>query len=337
MKNHLINHSSSKPGGRPKTFLFASALLSAAILSVTVFGAVTYDSSKDPVVAQSAMHQYVTGELEGIRASIASIEQRLALVELTGGGSGSGSGTGTGSGSGISSEGAAQILARLSELESGLAEVRAENERLSAELTAAKQELRSLISSLQTDVNSLSTSISTVRDNLTSLQSTVSSAKNDISTLKTDFRQISDISTKLNTLTYRVNNLTGDGGDLAKIREELQAVTDSYNDMLEKAGRFYKAVYVPYGSTVVADGQDDCVMVILRTGSAEAVSPFNEPGTAQGLNDLSGGDELNDGDSLSLFRNYMIPRGGTDGRGVRVTSLEGAYLMIGGNYRIVEP
>ena len=333
MKNKLNNPSIRKTGGRRRTFLFTSAFLSAAILSVTVFGAVTYDSSKDPVVAQSAMKQYVSGELEGIRSSISSIEQRLALVELTGGGTGSG----TGSGSGISAESAAQLLARITALEDGLAELRTENDDLRTELTAAKSELRSLVSALQSDVNALSSSVDGLDDDISALRSSLSTARSDISTLKTDFRQISDISTKLNTLTYKINSLTGDNGDIAQLKEELGTIRESYTEILEKAGRFYKAVLVPYGATVVADAQDDCVMVILRTGSAEAVSPFTEPGTQQGLNDLSGGDELYDGDGLELFHSVMIPRGGSDGRGVRVTSIEGAYMMIGGNYRIVEP
>ena len=78
-------------------------------------------------------------------------------------------------------------------------------------------------------------------------------------------------------------------------------------------------------------------MLILRSGSAVAVSPYTEIGTVQGLNDLTDGVDLLNGDQIPLFNSIMIPRGGKDGRGVTVTSLEGAYFLLGGDYTIVEP
>ncbi|MCQ2427813.1 MAG: hypothetical protein MJ137_05365 [Clostridia bacterium] len=333
----FFNLSNPKSNKKKKRFgraaVFTSALVSAALLSSVVFAAVTYDSSKDPVVAYSAMTQYVTGQLEGIRNTLSSLESRLAVVELTGGGSGSGTGTG----SGISGEGAAQLLSRLTELENGLNELKKENQTLKTDLDNAKKELNSLISSLQTEIDTLKNEITDISGDISSLQSSLSSAKSDISTLKTDFKQISDISTKLNTVTYKVNVLTGDNGDIAKLKKELADITATYDDVLEKAGRLYNAVLVPYGATVIAENASDTAMLILRSGSAVAVSPFNTPGTAQGLNDLSDGSELYDGANIPLFHNIMIPRGGDDGRGVRVTSIGGAYIMIGGNYTIVEP
>jgi len=326
----MKSENKKKKSRRPAVFV--TAMLSAALLSSVVFGAVTYDSSKDPVVAYSAMVQYVTDQLSSIKTTLETLEQRLAVVEISGGGGGSSTG-----GTGISSEGASQLLSRIAALESGLDELKKENESLRNDLNNAKKDLNSLIASMQTEIDTLKAEISDASDGIAALQSSLSTAKSDISTLRTDFKQISDLSTKLNTLTYKVNVLTGDSGDIAKLKSELAKITESYQDVLDKAGRLYTAVLVPYGATVIAETASDSVVVVLRSGSAVAVSPYNTPGTAQGLNDLSDGSELYNGENVTLFHNVMIPRGGEDGRGVKVTSIGGAYIMIGGNYTIVEP
>ncbi|MBQ7592056.1 MAG: hypothetical protein IJU46_05970 [Clostridia bacterium] len=322
--------SAGKTAGR-RGLIFASAALCALALSTAVFAAVTYDSSKDPVVAYSAMTAYVGGQLADINSRLASAEERIAVIEVSGGGGGSSSG------GGISNEGAAQILSRLTALESSVSALQQENTSLRSDLDRARSDLGALVAGLQSDLNSLSSDISGLSDDISGLRTSLNSAKSDISTLKTDFRQISDISTKLNTLTYRLNSLSSEDGEIGALKKQAEQLAADYGALLEKAGRLYEAVHVPYGSTVFAKDAEDSIVVVLRTGSAEAVSPYTELGTAQGLNDLSDGGELYHGDRLELFHNVLVPRGGTDGRGVRVTSLEGAYLMIGGDYTVVEP
>ena len=330
----MTNSAAPKKG---KAFSRTAALVCALILSgmssFAVYASVVYDSSKDPVVAYSAMEQYVTGQLEGVLSRLDSLEGRVTIVELTGGG---GSGSGSGSG-GISSEGLATLLARIESLENSMTELSQDNANLRSELIAAKKDLNDLIGELQTQYNSLKAQVEGLGGEIQAIQNSITSVKKDIATLNTNFKQISAISTKLETVTYKVNALTGSSGDITLLKQEVEKIRTQYNEMLEKAGTLYEVVLVPYGSTVYASDDDDTVMAVLRSGSAVAVSPYRDAGTAQGLNDLSDGSELYDGQFIPLFHNILIPRGGSDGRGITVTSLDGAYMMLGGDYKIVQP
>lgn len=69
--------------------------------------------------------------------------------------------------------------------------------------------------------------------------------------------------------------------------------------------------------------------IILRTGSAIVVSI-----TSNGLNDITTGDELLNAVDVPLYHCLLVPRG-DDGRGIQVTS-NGAYVMVRGDYKIVE-
>ena len=314
-----------------------SALISAALLagisSFAVYASVVYDSSKDPVVAYSAMTQYVTGQLESVLSSIKSLERRVEIVELTGGGSGSGSGSG---GATISTDALSKLLDRMNELEKKYSELNDSNQSLRSELNSTRKELNDLISDLQGQYNTIKAEVEGISDEIVNVKNTITSVRKDISTLNSNFKQISTISTKLETVSYKINALTEKGGDIAVLKEQLAEVNKQYTEMLDKAGQLYDVQLVPYGATVYANDSGDSVMLVLRSGSAVAVSPFRDAGTAQGLNDLSDGTEIYDGTQIPLFHNVLIPRGGDDGRGVTVTSIDGAYIMIGGDCRIVQ-
>lgn len=318
-----------------KTGIFLVALLLAMSTSFAVYGAVIYDSSQDPVVSLSGMKAYVSDAIADIKSAVTSLTGRVDLLELAiqSGAGGSGSGTGEG----ISLESLSQFVARIEALEAANASLKADNEKINQKLDKTENELRSLISDLETSYNSISDELNALKDSVAALSNQLTSLKNDVSTLDKNFKQISDISTKLQTLTYRIDALTAAGGDITVLREKYTEVSSMLNDAIENAGQLYSVVLVPYGSTVFAKDPDDSVLVILRTGSAVAVSPFTTPGTSQGLNDLTDGSELYDAAALPLFHNVLIPRGGEDGRGVTVTSVDGAYLMIGGDYVIVGP
>ena len=60
--------------------VLALAIILAAVSSIGVYAAVSYDSSKDPVVAYSGMVAYVESVLSDIRSSITLLEARLFLV-----------------------------------------------------------------------------------------------------------------------------------------------------------------------------------------------------------------------------------------------------------------
>ncbi len=91
----------------------------------------------------------------------------------------------------------------------------------------------------------------------------------------------------------------------------------------------FEAVKVEYGEEIQCTAATE---VILRTGSAEIVSPIE----GNGLSDLTAGADLLAGTAVPLNHNLLIPRG-NDGRGIRITSPDGAYVMVGGAYKIVKP
>lgn len=308
--------------------VLALAIILAAVSSIGVYAAVSYDSSKDPVVAYSGMVAYVESVLSDIRSSIALLEARLASVEINGGG---------GSGSGASSAQVAELMKKLDELSDTVAELQKENSALKTDLKNAKNEFRSLYDELSASFNELQSSISSLSTDIKSLQSQVTSQKKDLTTLSNNFKQIADISTQLNTLKHKVDALTSAGGDITVLKEQVAHLESQLDSVHAEIGKVYEAVYVPYGATVIATDEADTVMLILRTGSAVAVSPYIEVGTIQGLNNLTLGTDICNGESIPLYHSIMIPRGGSDGRGVTVTSLDGAYFLLGGDYTIVNP
>lgn len=87
----------------------------------------------------------------------------------------------------------------------------------------------------------------------------------------------------------------------------------------------YEVIEVPYGTRVIAAEPCD---IMLRSGSAQAVSSFAE----QGISDYTAGAELMNGDAVTINHMLLIPRGG-DGRGILVTS-NTAFIMIRGAYTL---
>ncbi|MCQ2354313.1 MAG: hypothetical protein MJ102_04315 [Clostridia bacterium] len=319
-----------------KTGIFALALILALTSSFAVYAAVSYDSSQDPVVSLSGMKAYVAEALGSITNTLNSLSSRVSALELAVK-SGSSTGSGSGSGTGVSTEVLKQLTDRIDALEKSNSELKKNYNDVSSKFSVTERELRDLIADLQTSYNGVAKEIDSVKSSITSLQNQFASVKNDVSTLNQNFKQISDLSTRLETLKIKVDSLTEGGGDIGQIRKEFDTLVEQFDTVLDKASDLYTVVHVPCGATVRAKDADDTVLVILRSGSAAAVSPFMTPGTAQGLNDLSDGIDLYDGEQIPLFHNVLIPRGGSDGRGITVTSVEGAYLMIGGDYVIVEP
>ncbi len=94
----------------------------------------------------------------------------------------------------------------------------------------------------------------------------------------------------------------------------------------DTASSGYEVVYVKKGAKLLA--KTPCE-IILRTGSAIIVSI-----TANGLNDITNGDELLNATAVPLYHCLLVPRG-NDGRGIEITSTD-AYVMVRGEYEIVE-
>lgn len=312
--------------------VLALALILASASSLAVYAAVNYDSSKDPVVSFSGMISYVDDILSDIRKSIKELEARVTILELIGPTQGSSSSGNIGS-SGMLQD----LLDRIDALEKKISALEEENTSLKTDLANTKNELRSLIDELTAEIASVQKSISELSTSISNLKSDVTKAKNDLATLNKNFKQISDISTKLETVTYKVNALTASGGDITVLKKQVKALEEELDGVLGELGQLYDKVFVPYGATIKATDEDDTVMLILRTGSAVAVSPYVEIGKVQGLNNLTLGTDICNGETIPLYHNIMIPQGGDDGRGVTVTSLDGAYFLLGGDYVIVEP
>ncbi len=98
----------------------------------------------------------------------------------------------------------------------------------------------------------------------------------------------------------------------------------------------YDTVRLTYGQKLfsVKSSAD----IILRTGTAEVISPFvygteDEVEYEQGIADITAGIDL--GDGVAVDKNHMLVIPAADGRGLLVTS-EYAYFLVRGEYNIVE-
>ena len=69
----------------------------------------------------------------------------------------------------------------------------------------------------------------------------------------------------------------------------------------------------------------------MRSCTATVVSPFED----QGLSDITGGEDLLNGVEVTKNHEMIIPRGG-DGRGILITYSGGAYVMVRGEYKVVD-
>ena len=313
---------------RSRTVALLSAFLCALLCAITVYGAVSYDSSKDPVVAQSFMEQYVGEQLAAVNRTIESLSSRVSLVELTGGG-GAGGGEG-----GMSSAAAQQLLGRIDTLEQSLNALETENAALRDQLEASRNELQSLVMELYNNDVTIKETLNVLSEEIANVNAQAKTNKSDIATLKNDFKQISDISTKLARVTYLVDQLTKDGGDVPVLQDEVSALKTAYQNMLEEMGQTYKVVEIPAGCTIRAKEEEDTLLVILRSGAASVVSPYNAEGLRQCINDLTDGVELYDGATLPIYHSVLIPRGGKDGRCIRIDGVDNAFVMVGGDYVI---
>lgn len=95
------------------------------------------------------------------------------------------------------------------------------------------------------------------------------------------------------------------------------------------SGSFYTAVYIAEGKTILAPSTS--IELILRSGTAVIVSPFSD----QGVSDFTSGLDLMNGAAVNKNHNLLIPRAG-DGRGIKITSAGGAYVMIRGEYSLAD-
>ncbi len=109
---------------------------------------------------------------------------------------------------------------------------------------------------------------------------------------------------------------------------ELSAKLDAAPSGGDASGS-YSVIFLTGGTQLLATS---VCSIILRAGTAEAISPFD----GQGLTDITSGLELVQGSALTVNHQTIVPRG-NDGRGIRITSDSGAYILVQGGYTLVEP
>ncbi|MBR4295912.1 MAG: hypothetical protein IKT56_03630 [Clostridia bacterium] len=117
---------------------------------------------------------------------------------------------------------------------------------------------------------------------------------------------------------------------LKPIRDSIASSNGNDNNTSDSApavSNTFEAIFVEYGQQIQCTAATE---IILRSGSATVVSPFDN----QGLSDLTDGVDLKAGVAVPKNHNLLIPRG-NDGRGIVITSSDGAYVMVGGAYTIV--
>lgn len=315
-----------KPEFLKKAASLVLALSFAFITSVAVYATLSYDSSIDPVVSLSGLAQYVQENvLNPLQSSIDDLSARVSAIEISGGGGGGGGG--------LDSNAYKALIARIAALESGSKEKDARISELESALNSAKDELDGRIDSVENSYTELSRQISSVSDSLTGIRSSIESLKSSKTSMERDFANLSE---KYIAVTKLMNELQSNGGGVNELREQVKNLQDTWQQLQSKAGVMYRPVFVESGKTVRAKNADEGILVIVRSGYAVIVSPFNTSGTLQGINDLTTGEELYNGADAPLMHNLLIPRGAADGRGIHIESYDGAYVMIGGEYVIVD-
>lgn len=309
---------------------FALALMA----SITVYAAVgySYDSSQDPVVSLSGLAQYVENYvLTPLGQRINDLGDRVSALENNGGGGG---------GSGINSEAYTALISRISALEEKIASQAEEISDLRSELSSSNDSVNGRLDSVEQSYTDLSKQINAINDSITGLSNSLATLKTTISSLDKNFSSLSDkymsVTKSMNELQASINALTGNDGAVTKLQEQYDELYRVWQQIQTEVGVMYRPVFVESGKTIKARNADEGILVIVRSGYAVVVSPYNTSGTLQGINDLTSGEELYNGADAPLMHNLLIPRGADDGRGILIASYDGAYVMIGGDYVIVD-
>jgi hypothetical protein len=117
--------------------------------------------------------------------------------------------------------------------------------------------------------------------------------------------------------------------ELSEKIDKLEKAIDDAGNQTAASNGFFIAIQLDKGDTLLAP--ENACELILRTGSAKVVSPFAD----QGLSDFTAGTDLRNGTDITPNHSLLIPRGG-DGRGIVMTSEGGGFLMVRGEYEIVQ-
>lgn len=110
------------------------------------------------------------------------------------------------------------------------------------------------------------------------------------------------------------------------VNEALEPIKAAIGGGSETTSNTFEAIFVEYGKEIQCTAATE---VILRSGTAVIVAEGSN-----GISDLTDGKDLKNGTEVPKNHDLLIPRG-NDGRGIKITSEDGAYVMVGGAYKIV--
>jgi len=184
--------------------------------------------------------------------------------------------------------------------------------------------------------NSFSPAVTqTVLDAVNPLKQALASAQETIANnQKTIEEYRKTIEENQNTAKANQDKIAALEVQLAALAAKLDAIpsTPATPEIPSVQASGWETLYLPFGTTLFASTPCD---IIFRAGVAIVVSPFHGD-SAQGISDTSDKCDLLDGTNVPANHYLVIPRGG-DGRGIRITSEAGAYVMVRGGYELVQP
>ena len=334
-----------------KTLLTAPAviaLLLSLCLSVTVYGAVSYDSSSDPVVALSGMQSYVTAyvadQLKTVNAaisalqtsvnallsdmtsvkntantnksSITALDQRVDSLESA-----------AASSSGVDSAALKALEDRLKALEGKVTTLENEKTTLNGKVTALENEkatMKGKITALDGEVDRLSGENSSLSNEVNRLAGENTTLHSTLSQLET---RLEETVAELTTVAGRISAVTTSELDLELLRERCRKLSADLDGIARSIDNIYTTVTVEGGATLRAVN-GGTLIVIVTDGSAAVA--FSDNGA---VIDLSEGWELGLGAEVPLMHNILVSGSGS----LMITSNDEAVILVGGEYEIVNP
>lgn len=154
-----------------------------------------------------------------------------------------------------------------------------------------------------------------------------------VDTINTTVSQFNDRLSKIENGGVSQTQAADYAKSITELTEKFSALEKKYEELLKSSGSnasaLYEVVFLNQGEKIMTPTGCE---IILRTGSAVIVSPFE----SQGLSDTTDGADLLGDFIVPKNHNLIVPRG-DDGRGIMVTSEGGAYVMVRGGYTVVKP
>jgi len=323
--------------------IFISAALVSVICTVAVFAVADYDSSTDPLIAQSYLIKYINENvLTPYETKFSTLEKKLMAIEellATQGGEIEDSSENT-----LNTlltiineldtveQSINELNVKNGELEQKYQSAVSENEKLKKELSDIRQQIADIIAdSGQEDIKALEEKYNSLLSEITSLKSSTSSIQASFTNISKSYvalqKEVYNLNQTLKELSVTDSSVLSDILNLSsKVSEIGYTLTEFINKNMT-----FELVHLEKGDSIMAKGS---VSVMLQYGEARVTSLQSQYGTSMEYTDLTSGYILKDGDSIPLNHNIFIPGNGRTG--VLCTGEYGIYVFVGGDYEIVK-